>query len=139
MNRLKEERKKLHKNQTEIAKRLNISQQAYSDYENEDTKPTRDMMIAVSKVFGKSISYLFCLDEELDKTKETEVEAKIENLTEEQQTLIEKIKILDDVQCKQINLYIEKLIAFDKEQEELVKNLFKQKHLNRTEFDNKEN
>lgn len=131
MNRLKEERKKMRKNQTEIAKKLHISQQAYSDYENEDTKPTRDMMIAVSKVFGKPISYLFCLDENFEQPGTEEKENEQENLTEEQKALIEKIKGLDDTQCKQLSSYADRLVVLNNQEEEKVKNLFKQKYINK--------
>lgn len=134
MNRLKEERKKMHKTQKDIAKKLNITQQAYSVYENETIQPTRNMMISIAKVFGQNVSYLFCLDENSEQLGTEEKENEQEDLTEEQKTLIEKIKELDDTQCKQINLYTEKIIAFDKEQEQIVKNLFKQKYENKNKF-----
>lgn len=69
MNRLKEERKLLKKSQTAIADMVNISQQAYANYENEISQPTKEMMQNLSKIFNKSVSYLFCLDENKDEVK----------------------------------------------------------------------
>lgn len=106
MNRLKETRKALGKNQTAVANMINISQQAYANYENESSQPTKDMMISLSKVLGKSVSYLFCLDES-----ETSVEKKeVPELTPQQKILLENITKLTDIECIKVNGYIEGLI-----------------------------
>lgn len=133
MNRLKEERKKMHKTQNDIAKKLNITQQAYSVYENETIQPTRNMMISIAKVFGQNVSYLFCLDENFEQTKTELKENKQENLTEEQKILLEKIKALDDMQLKQVSSFVDKVIALDKEQEQMVKILISEKYKNKND------
>ena len=63
MNKLKEVRKKLKLNQTQIAQKMNISQQAYGKIENEQTMPNTEQMILLSKILNQSINYLFCLNE----------------------------------------------------------------------------
>ena len=70
MNKLKEARKALKLNQTQIANKMNISQQAYGKIENEQTMANREQMILLSKILKQSINYLFCLEEQKEETKQ---------------------------------------------------------------------
>ena len=60
---LKNLRKELGFSQKQIADKLNISQQTYSDYENDKTEPTIDMLIQLANLFEVSIDEL--LDREI--------------------------------------------------------------------------
>ena len=55
---LKELRKKSGKTQEEIAKELNISQEAYSNYENGKRTPDIDMIIEIADYYNMPIDIL---------------------------------------------------------------------------------
>ena len=58
MLKLKELRKLNNKKQKDIAKDLNLSVQAYCNYENGDLEPNFDTLIKLANYFGVSIDYL---------------------------------------------------------------------------------
>lgn len=66
MNRLREVRKLLNLNQTQIAQKMNLSQQAYGKIEKEQTIANREQMITLSKILNRPINYLFCLDDNFE-------------------------------------------------------------------------
>ena len=103
MNRLKEERKKMGKNQTQIAKLLNMSQQNYANYENGNSLPNQEVMLEISKIFNKSVSYLFYLEDKRE-----------ENIKTEMQILSEDEKELLTITKNLTNQEINRLIGFAK-------------------------
>ena len=56
--RLKELRKSLGINQIEFGKRLNVTKQCISNWENNNIMPSIDMLIRISKTFSVSADYL---------------------------------------------------------------------------------
>lgn len=61
---LRDLRKEKSLSQKQMAERLCISQQTYSDYENGKTEPTIDTIIELSKIFNVSSDYLLGLVDE---------------------------------------------------------------------------
>ena len=61
---LKDLRRENNLSQRQMAEKLCISQQTYSDYENGKTEPTIDTIIAISKIFSVSSDYLLGLVDE---------------------------------------------------------------------------
>lgn len=49
-------------NQVELARRLNISKQTVSNWENDNIQPSIEMLVRISKLFGVSTDYLLGLD-----------------------------------------------------------------------------
>ena len=62
--RLKELRKSLGINQIELGKRLNVTKQCISNWENNNIMPSIDMLIRISKTFSVSADYLLGLDDQ---------------------------------------------------------------------------
>ena len=62
--RLKELRKSLGINQIEFGKRLNVTKQCISNWENNNIVPSIDMLIRISKTFSVSADYLLGLDDQ---------------------------------------------------------------------------
>ena len=60
--RLKELRKSLGINQIEFGKRLNVTKQCISNWENNNIMPSIDMLIRISKTFSVSADYLLGLE-----------------------------------------------------------------------------
>lgn len=60
MNRLRELRLASNKQQKEIAKFLNVSVSAYSNYELGLREPSYDILTKLAKYFDVSIDYLLC-------------------------------------------------------------------------------
>lgn len=49
--------------QVELAKRLNISKQTVSNWENENIQPSIEMLVRLSRLFGVTTDYLLGLDD----------------------------------------------------------------------------
>ena len=62
--RLKELRKSLGIIQIEFGKRLNVTKQCISNWENNNIMPSIDMLIRISKTFSVSADYLLGLDDQ---------------------------------------------------------------------------
>ena len=62
--RLKELRKSLGISQIEFGKRLNVTKQCISNWENNNIMPSIDMLIRISKTFSVSADYLLGLDDQ---------------------------------------------------------------------------
>ena len=61
---LKELRKESNLSQKQVAEKLCISQQTYSDYENGKTEPTIETLITIKNFFNVTIEYLLGLEDE---------------------------------------------------------------------------
>ena len=62
LKNLRNLRKELGLSQKQVAEKLNISQQTYSDYENDKTEPTMDMLVRLANLFGVSIDELLDIE-----------------------------------------------------------------------------
>lgn len=62
---LRDLRKEYGYSQKQVAEKLNISQQTYSDYENGKTEPATDTLIKISKLYNVSLDYLLGVVDEL--------------------------------------------------------------------------
>ncbi len=60
--RINELRKERGWNQVDLAKKLNITKQTVSNWENDNIQPSVEMLIRISNVFGVSTDYLLGLD-----------------------------------------------------------------------------
>ena len=49
-------------NQVELAKRLNVSKQTVSNWENDNIQPSIEMLMRLAKTFGVTTDYLLGLD-----------------------------------------------------------------------------
>ena len=61
--RIKELRNSLGVNQVEFGKRLGVSKQCISNWENGNIQPSIDMLIKISKTFSVSADYLLGLND----------------------------------------------------------------------------
>jgi len=64
---LKKLRKQFGLNQTQIAKKIGVSQNSYSRYELGNAEPSYDCLVSLSKIFNVSIDYLLGNEENLTK------------------------------------------------------------------------
>ncbi len=60
--RINELRQAIGWSQVELAKRLNITKQTVSNWENENIQPSIEMLIRLSKTFNVTTDYLLGLD-----------------------------------------------------------------------------
>lgn len=63
--RIKELRKSLGINQVEFGKRLHVTKQCVSNWENGNIQPSIDMLIKISKTFSVSADYLLGLSNDI--------------------------------------------------------------------------
>jgi len=61
--RINELRNSMGWSQVDLAKKLNITKQTVSNWENENIQPSVEMLIRISKVFGVTTDYLLGLEE----------------------------------------------------------------------------
>ena len=61
MNRIKELRTAKGLKQTDLAKRLGVTQGALSVWENENNEPDIKALKKLSEIFGVSVDYILCL------------------------------------------------------------------------------
>lgn len=90
MIQLKRYRLELDKTQAYIAKCLGISQQTYANYENAETQAPHDILIKAADYFKISVDELLGRDTEKVATPV---------YTKAQQSLVDKVKYLNDDQC----------------------------------------
>lgn len=107
MKNLKEIRKQKGLTQTEVAQKLNISQQTYSDYENKKTEPDIDKLIELSKLFNISLDKL--LKENKDEINNNQHPRYSDNL-------IEKIKQLNEYNLMKVEGYVENMLEEQKKE-----------------------
>ena len=60
MNRLKDLREEMNLNQTELAKKVNMSQTGYSKYEVGTNDIPTSILIKLADLYNTSIDYLLC-------------------------------------------------------------------------------
>lgn len=60
MNRIKELRKQFGYTQQELADKINGAKSTIAMYENESRKPSIEILIRLSEIFGCSIDYILC-------------------------------------------------------------------------------
>ncbi|MEE1087225.1 MAG: helix-turn-helix transcriptional regulator [Schaedlerella sp.] len=78
-NRVKELRKERNLKQTELAEKVNTTQQTISRIENGENTLPADTLIALAKFFGVSIDYILCLT---DSRRTNEAQIAYNNLLE---------------------------------------------------------
>lgn len=61
--RIKELRTGLSISQVELSKKLGVSKQCISNWENDNIQPSIDMLVKLSKFFGVSTDYLLGIDD----------------------------------------------------------------------------
>lgn len=112
---LRDIRKKNNLTQIQVAKYLQTTQQTYSDYENNKTQPSIEMLIRLSELFHISIDSLI--------REETNNNLKTQNLTFYQQELFEYLPNMNQIECAKVIAYIEGLRSAEKQhnQEQIFK------------------
>ena len=96
-NNLKELRKEKKLSQQEVAKKLNVGQKTYSNYENGITEPNIETLIQMSKLFNITIDNLIKKYLNIDNQNQTPFF---------QEELIELIKELNQIECAKVEAYI---------------------------------
>lgn len=97
--RIKELRKSLGINQVEFGKRLNVTKQCISNWENGNILPSIDMLVRIASVFSVSSDYLLGLNHQhtLDVTGlSNEQVFHIQNLVNDLKNMLSKIKETED-------------------------------------------
>jgi len=61
-DKIKELRQARNMSQVELGKKIGVSKQSVSNWENENIQPSIDMLIRIAKVFSVTCDYLLCLD-----------------------------------------------------------------------------
>lgn len=89
-SRIKELRVSTGLNQVDFAKKLNVTKQSVSNWENGNIQPSIDMLIKIATVFSVSADYLLGLD--------VRSTIDVSNLTEKQKYHIQSI--VDDIRNK---------------------------------------
>lgn len=88
--RIKELRTSMGLNQVDFAKKLNVTKQSVSNWENGNIQPSIDMLIKIATVFSVSADYLLGLD--------MRSTIDVSNLNERQKSHIQAI--VDDIRNK---------------------------------------
>lgn len=89
-NRIKELRVSIGLNQVDFAKKLNVTKQSVSNWENGNIQPSIDMLIKIATTFSVSADYLLGLD--------SRSTIDVSNLTDVQKSHIQLI--IDDIRNK---------------------------------------
>jgi transcriptional regulator with XRE-family HTH domain len=89
-SRIKELRISTGLNQVDFAKKLNVTKQSVSNWENGNIQPSIDMLVKIATIFSVSADYLLGLD------KRSTID--VSNLTEKQKSHIQSI--VDDIRNK---------------------------------------
>ncbi len=103
IKRLKECRIEKQLNQKEVAKKLNITQQTYSDYETGRTNPDIDSLIKIANILGVTADYL--LGREDDFGNITIKNSPAEKLSAEDKELLEYFHSLTKSEKLQVTEY----------------------------------
>lgn len=61
-DKIKELRLSCNLTQVELAKKLNVTKQCVSNWENNNIQPSVDMLVKIAKYFSVSTDYLLCMD-----------------------------------------------------------------------------
>ena len=113
--KIKELRQKNNISQTELAKKLEVSQKSISNYEKGLSTPDIETLIKIADYFHTTIDNLvghnvpYLLDKSL--------------LSEKQKQLLEQLITLDDKQCEIVNAYIMGIKLREEEKENIINKL----------------
>ena len=94
MIRLRNLREEAGKTQAQIAEKLKISRQVYSNYENEINQPPLQLLIAMADYFQCSLDYLLGRSDDLDNVTVLPDYAYNETLSAEERTLLKEFRQL---------------------------------------------
>lgn len=72
--RIKEQRTMLGIKQTELARKIGVSKQSVSNWENNNILPSVELLVKLAKVFGCSTDYLVELDDHREFIEITNIE-----------------------------------------------------------------
>ncbi len=111
MKNLRNVRKECNLTQKQIAELLNISQQSYSDYENEKTQPDFETLIKIADALNVSIDYLLGRTDELGGVITSPLSPTVPALTDEERQLLDLFSRMDRAQKIQALGYCEGLIS----------------------------
>lgn len=89
-SRIKELRISTGLNQVNFAKKLNVTKQSVSNWENGNIQPSIDMLVKIATIFSVSADYLLGLD--------VRSTIDVSNLTEKQKSHIQSL--IDDIRNK---------------------------------------
>ena len=112
MNNIKKIRLSANKTQVEVAKATNIPQNTYSNYETGKTLPDAENLIKLAQYFHTTIDNLV--------GNETPYLIDKSQFTNKQLELIEKIKKLNEEQCRLLDAYVEGLMQGQKERQSII-------------------
>ena len=78
-NRLQELRKQQQMTQEDLAERLDVTRQVISKWERDQSVPSTDKVIELSRIFGVSTDYVLCIDKEtVEKVAEKDLQQMVE-------------------------------------------------------------
>lgn len=121
--------------QQQVAKLLNISQQAYQRYENTDIRSiSTETLLKLTEIFDTTISYLLELDKDQENTFNNKnlinqmepFQISEDKLNNERNQIIELVKKLSYYSCLEARANIVRLIARDEQEKRYWKNLQEQ-------------
>lgn len=110
--------------QQQVAKKLNISQQAYQRYENTDIKSiSLETLLKLTDVFQTTLSYLLGLNKEEDQHNNKLISNRFNQMTIEEGLVINERKKINELvnklsyySCLEANAFITRLIAKDEQE-----------------------
>lgn len=93
-NRIEKIRTSYNWTQVQLAKKLNVSKQTVSNWENNNILPSIEMLVKLANIFSVSTDYLLSLDDReyievtgLTETQKTHIQQLIQDLSENNSTL----------------------------------------------------
>lgn len=95
MKNLKEARKYCGFSQTKVALLVNISQQTYSDYENNKTFPDENTLIKIADCLGVSVDYLLGREDDFGNVV-IQSTSPASDLTKEEQEVLDTFRAIPD-------------------------------------------
>ncbi len=116
--KLKELRTANKKQQSEVAKAINVTQTSYSYYENNKREPDITTLIKLADYFHTTVDNLI--------GHEVPYLIDISTFTQSQREIIDKLKELSDTNCKRVNDFITGLLIAEHDKIEAFKKIFKE-------------
>ena len=105
MKNLRNVRKECNLTQKQIAELLNISQQSYSDYENEKTQPDFETLIRIADALNVSIDYLLGRTDELGGVVAPPLSHTVPELSRDEKKLLDNFRAMrPDLQAVCLNM-----------------------------------
>ena len=103
--RLKEIRLEKGFNQKEIAKKINLTQQTYSDYETGRTNPDIDTLIKIADILETTVDYLLGRSDDFGNVT-VQQKSPASELTPAEQELLDNFRSLPRAEQAQANEYV---------------------------------